>query len=642
MKEQQQAGVRAVYPLGQLFPSKGMNVRRKKRTPQAIKRMAMSIHAFGGLLQELLVVPEIKDGKRTGRAEVIAGETRRLGLCGLRDGLIPDAAGFTDNYPVPVREVEEEQAVAMSATENLVREQMHPADQFEAFRQLNDQCGSVEHVAAVFGVEPQVVVRSLKLANASPKLLQLYRDDGMKLEQLMALSITDDHEAQERVWAAAKGPDNWQASPQHLRNALVAKEVPMGAALARWVGLREYEAAGGRVRTDLFNEDGGFLMDVELLQGLANAKLEKSAASVRKEGWAWVEVKLEMTYSDWQAFTRAQKSRPPLSEAERAELTALEAVRDEALAALDEMEDADAEDEDEDRVEELEGKYEVACDNLRKLQQRGELSWSKEVMALAGAIITIDQGKVKIERGLVRPEDKRALKKAMAPVSPAKPGARDEGATSTVGVSDALARCLTSHKTVALQRVIADNTQVALAALAHNLAQQLLAGDRARSALRLDAHDCGAEVTRFGEAALTDSRAWTELQALKAAWLEQMPRSPEALLPWLIALPQPRLCELLSLCSALTINAVSGDGRQNQSDALASAADLDMADWWEPTIGNFLGRVPKAQTLAAVQECVSPQAAETLAPLKKGDLVIQAETLIAGRRWLPALLRRKG
>jgi hypothetical protein len=48
--------------------------------------MAVSIHMHGGVLQNLVVVPEERDGRQTGRLEVVAGETRRLGLCALRDG----------------------------------------------------------------------------------------------------------------------------------------------------------------------------------------------------------------------------------------------------------------------------------------------------------------------------------------------------------------------------------------------------------------------------------------------------------------------------------------------------------------------------------------------------------------------------
>jgi ParB family chromosome partitioning protein len=75
---------------------------------------------------------------------------------------------------------------------------MHPADQFEAFAALVAEGRPIEDIAADFGVTPLVVQRRLKLANVSPRLLADYRaGEGVSLEQLMALAVTDDHAAQE-------------------------------------------------------------------------------------------------------------------------------------------------------------------------------------------------------------------------------------------------------------------------------------------------------------------------------------------------------------------------------------------------------------------------------------------------------------
>ncbi len=53
----------------------------------------------------------------------------------------------------------------------------------------------------------------------------------------------------------------------------------------RFVGVDAYEADGGIVRRDLFDDDQGrFLSDPELLNRLASEKLETLAASVREEG----------------------------------------------------------------------------------------------------------------------------------------------------------------------------------------------------------------------------------------------------------------------------------------------------------------------------------------------------------------------
>ena len=81
---------------------------------------------------------------------------------------------------------------------------MHPADQFTAFQQLVAAGLGFEEIAARFGVTPITVRQRLKLANVAPRLFELYRTDEINLDQLMALAVTDDHVAQERVWDSAQ------------------------------------------------------------------------------------------------------------------------------------------------------------------------------------------------------------------------------------------------------------------------------------------------------------------------------------------------------------------------------------------------------------------------------------------------------
>ncbi len=46
-----------------------------------------------------------------------------------------------------------------------------------------------------------VVKQRLRLASVSPALLDVYAEDGMSLEQLMAFTVSTDHARQEQVWA---------------------------------------------------------------------------------------------------------------------------------------------------------------------------------------------------------------------------------------------------------------------------------------------------------------------------------------------------------------------------------------------------------------------------------------------------------
>ena len=124
-------------------------------------------------------------------------------------------------------------------------------------------------------------------------------------------------------------------------------------------------------------------------------------------------------------------------------------------------------------------------------------------------------------------------------------------------------------------------------------------------------------------------------------WRERLPGDADRLLPWLIGQPQDTLLELLALCSALSVSAMSGREADTTGDALAAAVGLDMADWWTPTASSYLAQVPKARIVEAVTAAVSIEKAAPLAKLKKGEAVAAAEALLQGTRWLPSPLRAR-
>lgn len=144
---------------------------RKTVDEASIEQLAELIHAEG-ILQNLDVYECSQDDgdERTTHAVVAGGRRWRALRRLIEQGRI------TPDYPVPCLTVSYERAVQISLAENSGQEPMHPADEFEAFRQLIDAGQSIEDVAARFGVTPLVVERRLKLANVSPKFVALYRE----------------------------------------------------------------------------------------------------------------------------------------------------------------------------------------------------------------------------------------------------------------------------------------------------------------------------------------------------------------------------------------------------------------------------------------------------------------------------------
>lgn len=274
----------------------GRNVRKTPR--MSIPELAASIQRVG-LLQNLIVTATA-DGERY---EVVAGGRRLAAL-----KLLAKKHRISKEWEVPCLLVADGTARTASLTENVQREAMHPADQFEAFAALVAEGRPIEDIAADFSVTPLVVQRRLKLANVSPRLLADYRAEAVSLDQLMALAITDDHAAQE---AAFYDAPTWQRSPHNLRNRLTEREIDAYRhPLVRFVGLDAYEAAGGGTRRDLFAEanSGVYLTDATLLERLAQDKLASLAAEVKAEGWAWVDATPGTTHADLQAFQRAPSS----------------------------------------------------------------------------------------------------------------------------------------------------------------------------------------------------------------------------------------------------------------------------------------------------------------------------------------------
>jgi len=127
------------------------------------------------------------------------------------------------------------------------------------------------------------VAQRLKLANVSPTFIQLYRDGAMRLEQLEALAISNDHEAQNRVWNAAH---EWERTPSALRRALTQSTVDAADKRVLFVGLDTYLQRGGGIERDLFDaEHEGFLTDPNLLETLVTQQLDTEAEKLKADGW---------------------------------------------------------------------------------------------------------------------------------------------------------------------------------------------------------------------------------------------------------------------------------------------------------------------------------------------------------------------
>jgi len=215
------------------------NVRRT-RAGQTIEDLATSI-ARRGLLQSLNVRPVLDaDGSETDMFEIPAGGRRYRAL-----ELLVKQKRMSKTQPIPCIVVAADSDIPAeedSLAENIHREELHPLDQFRAFQDLRNRGIGDEEIAARFFVPVNVVRQRLKLAAVSPALLDVYAEDGITLEQLMAFSVNTDHSRQEQVWEALK--TSWSREPYQIRRMLTENTVRAVDRRVQFVTIDAYEAAG--------------------------------------------------------------------------------------------------------------------------------------------------------------------------------------------------------------------------------------------------------------------------------------------------------------------------------------------------------------------------------------------------------------
>ena len=357
------------------------NVRRIK-AGVSVEELAEDI-ARRGLLQSLNVRPVLDaDGVETNMFEIPAG-----GRCFQALSLLVKQKRLAKTAPIPciVRDAASEiLAEDESLAENMQRVALHPLDQFRAFVALHEKGQGEEAIAAAFFVTPQIVKQRLKFASVVPALLEVYAEDGMTTEQLMAFTVNPDHTRQEQVWDAVK--NSWHKEPYAIRRMLT--ETSVRASDRR---------AGGVVLRDLFqNNDGGWLEDPALLDRLVTEKLQAEAEALVSEGWKWIEVAPDLPYGYNHVVRRLARDPAPMTDEESASHAALLAK----YRALEE--EYSGQDEYPEEIDAQLGQLEMA---MEALEQR-PLIYDPTEVGRAGVFVTLDRdGSLAVYRGYVRPED---------------------------------------------------------------------------------------------------------------------------------------------------------------------------------------------------------------------------------------------
>ncbi|MBZ9683099.1 MULTISPECIES: ParB/RepB/Spo0J family partition protein [unclassified Mesorhizobium] len=635
-------GTEVFIPLNKLKKSP-RNARKTPHSEAVIEAYAASI-AAKGILQNLVVEPELDgEGAETSFYFVSIGEGRRLAqLLRVKRKQIKKTE--------PIRCVIDtvNDAHEISLDENITREAMHPADQFEAFRDLHENKGwGAEEIAARFGITAHVVRQRMRLGAVSPTLMQVYRDGDLTLDQLMAFAITDDHARQVQVFENL----TYNREPYVIRRELTRTHVAASDRRAVFIGAKAYMEAGGAILRDLFTEDrGGFYEDAALLDRLVIEKLQGISETVRQgEGWKWADVHIDFPHAN--GLRRTYPQPVDLSEKDQA---AYATASDEFNRLTDEWDSAE---ELPDDVDQRFGRLEAEIERIDALRH----AFDPDVVSRGGVFVVLaHDGSARIERGFIRAEDELPELEAVTLQGGEGYALNDDGEIIEAGtgsdcddandgeaeddgkpLSDLLIRDLTAHRTLGLRLALGEQPDIALVAVTHALAAQTFyQGVEAHcleirpTSIYLAGHADGIEDTAAGKA-LADRHA---------EWAADMPRNVGDLWGLIAALDHASVMALFAHCASLTVNAVKQPWERKPrahetADRLATAVNLDMTAHWTPNVRTYLGRITKAHIIDAVREAASDEAADSLSDLKKQPMAEAAEQLLAGTGWLPAILR---
>ncbi|CAI1940512.1 ParB/RepB/Spo0J family partition protein [Serratia quinivorans] len=606
-----------------------LNARITPRTAVDIEGRAASIEG-AGLLQNL-VVYLMADGLYG----VAAGETRRLGLNLLMEqGRSAAGIPVTPEFRVAVLVVSEEDAHAISIAENVQRSNLEPADQLESFRVMAEKGTSVERIGAILGYSTAHVKKCLKLTTIAPALLELLKTNKINFDQLAALGATDDHLRQIQAWEKGDYYEQYR-TPKALRESVLNDEVSaVGSDLVDFVGLDAYQAAGGETREDLFAESI-ILTNRLQLETMALAKLQGAADAVaNEEGWAWAQGRCKEVQSwdnDAKGFD-VLHAYAKLNDEQNAEIEQLVAEK-ELLESLPEGADADDEWEHIPRIGQINAR-------IAEINEHAEINkWSLDVRNTAGVVAFLKNGKIRIQRGLMKMEDIKLVEKAEREKANKT---NKETPPSEKGLSQVLVTSLSAERTLAVAASLAQNSSVALALHTFTLARRIFGKgycselhtsvDSQRSNCLNQSTDAGSE----------NGLANQKLNALHEGWLSRFPQDWGNGFDWLLAWPQEDVLALLAYCVSHGL-----DGRECQLHdnrvgtklaRVEKALNFQIGDWWKPTSANYFSRIAKDQIVDALNSAGRAGNASDAESMKRKEAAEFAEAVLKETSWLPVCM----
>lgn len=582
------------------------NVRTVSPDKEQDKRLLASIEAHG-VLQNLVVIPVEGNDEAY---EVIAGGRRFAAL-----GALVAAGKIANDSAIPCLIAHADDAEELSLAENM-KADMHPADVFVAFKKMADLGRSVRDISVRFGRTQKEVKQLLRLADVSPVIVEAFRRDEIDLNIVMAFTVSDDIERQESVFNDLKGR---YINSHSVKSRLVNSDLDTDSDLVKFVTLKEYVKAGGAVCTDLF-ADTKYIVDIDLLERLANEKMVLIVEEIKAEGWKWVET----TFDCWLNLN-ARHSRGELVNVPDELNEKLKA----ANAELESINDVDVSDYTDELMEKYWADMEVLEDKVSDLEDEIEnyRVFTPAFKQNGGVKICLRDGKAEITYGYTKPEDMPKIESDNTEPSSDAPKAND-----SVSESNALRVDLANYELQAMRSVIMTDPNACFDLATFTMAQSTFAFGYQQKSVHVSL-------------TLQDMNATKDIADTKAA--EAIANAKEQLnlgfLEYDTDLEKFTHFQLLSRQEKKAIHAFCIAASLTSSNnalvqSVAEKLNFDLSDHWQPTKENYFNRLKKDDILRIAKELKDDDFAKQHSDAKKGDLATLVADMDEVKGWIPSSL----
>ena len=585
---------------------------------------------LGSIAAHGLLQPLVGRTREDGTVEIIDGNRRLKALKQLFD-----EEKLRDKVPVMLREQEADaDAFEISLAANILRRQLHPVAEFEAFAALIDKGKDKQAVADHFGIPLRAVEQRLALGRLHADVRLAWLEGRINGEAARAFTLAAPADQAAYLFKVTY-PHQLYANA--IRRAFTQETVPASSGLARFVGAETYRNAGGTFVPDLFAEEPDFA-DGKLLNFLADQLLQAKAEDLREaEGWG--EVLFGEAASDKYRWHRMAKPALP-DDAKPARAIEIE----QRLLAIDEHRDklneGALEDEDDDRLSEIEREIDTLTDEEDRLEaeldqlteSQAWLTLPADKRAKAVAVLDVDrEGRVTVARGFMkdhkpRPEPKPTALSAPAPAPAPKASSTGEEAPEPTRLSAAQMDELALTATRAAAHVVATQPRLALALF---VASAATLGSPVR--FRSEGRSEGPGLPWEGRS-YESKKTTTFVDVFKRTQLLSIDEL------------QVHTAKCVAHMLDFTSRAMNGYNMDALTPQAAQAvrAALPLVDHRAALVqafdpAEYFSKAPKQEAITAIRDCGDDPGKH--AKLKKADLGAVATRLATERHWLPEALR---